>query len=242
MLADTLRAIAGKKLVDTDGNVEVVELLPPATDAQIRALEAALPGPLPDEIRAALAVTTGLANGPLESFGILDLEGFGLEEVFPHAYSIAHDGYGNYWVLDVLPNTIDWGPVFFACHDPPVIAYQSPSIDAFLRDAVAQPPDAPDSPIDHVHETVVHHLWRDESSFIRQPVAANSSDASLRDFANTLTPDALIADLRTPTVGSGFAWGKFGARTTIQRFGTERLWALTRPPSKPGFFGRLFGG
>src|SRR5688572_27132888 len=104
MLAETLRSIAGKKLVDTDGNVEVIELLPPATDAQIRALEVAVRGPLPDEIRAALAVTTGLANGPLESFSILDLEGFGLEEVFPNAYSIAHDGYGNYWVLDVLPD------------------------------------------------------------------------------------------------------------------------------------------
>jgi hypothetical protein len=75
MLADALKTLAGTKVVDADGAVEVIELLPPATDAQIRALEAALPGPLPDEIRAALAVTAGLANGPLESFSILDLEG-----------------------------------------------------------------------------------------------------------------------------------------------------------------------
>ena len=241
MLADTLRSIAGKKLVDTDGNVEVIELLPPATDAQIRALEAALRGPLPDEIRAALAVSTGLATGPLESFSILDLEGFGHDEVFPNAYSIAHDGYGNYWVLDVLPDATDWGPVFFACHDPAVIAYQAPSIDAFLRDVVALPPDDPKSPIDQVHEKVVNRLWSDTSNLIPQPVATSSSDAILREFASTLTPDALIADLRQPTMGSGFAWGKFGPRTVIQRFGTHRLWAITKPAAKAGFMSRLFG-
>jgi len=241
MLAEALKTLAGTKVVDADGAVEVLALLPPATDAQIRALEAALPGTLPDEIRAALAVTTGLANGPLESFSILDLEGFGLEEVFPHAYSIAHDGYGNYWVLDVLPDATDWGPVFYACHDPAVIAYQAPSIEAFLRDAVAMPPDDPKSAIDHVHEKVVIRLWSDGSTLITQPVAAASDDAILHEFASSLTPDALIADLRQPTVGSGFAWGKFGPRTVIQRFGAHRLWAITRPPSKPGLMARLFG-
>lgn len=241
MLADTLRQIAGRGLVDTDGEVTILELLPPATDAQIRALESALPGRLPDEIRAALAVSTGLANGPLESFSILDLEGFGLEELFPHAYSVAHDGYGNYWILDVLPERADWGPVFYACHDPAVVAYQSPSLDAFLRDIIALPPDDPKSPIDQVHEKVVHRLWADASNLIAQPAAAASSDATLHEFAATLGPDALIADLRDPTPGSGFAWGKFGPRTVLNRFGAHRLWAITPPPAKPGLLSRLFG-
>ena len=183
MLADTLRAISGRRLVDTDGEETVLELLPPATDAQIRALEAALPGPVPNEIRAALAVTTGFAAGPLESFSILDLEGFGLEEVFPHAYSIAHDGYGNYWVLDVLPDADDWGPVFYACHDPPVIAYQAPSIDAFVRDLIALPPDDPRSAIDRVHEHIVHDLWRGDA-LVPQATGVTSSDPTLREFAS----------------------------------------------------------
>ncbi len=240
VLADTLRAIAGKRLVDTDGEATVLELLAPATDAQVRALEAALHGPLPDEIRAALTVTTGFANGPLESFSILDLEGFGLEEVFPHAYSIAHDGYGNYWVLDVLPGADDWGPVFYACHDPAVIAYQAPSIDAFVQDLVALPPDDPRSPIDRVHDHIVHELWRGDR-LIAQPTAIASSDPALREFASSLEPAALIADLRSPQLGDGFAWGKFGPRTTVQRHGTDRLWAITRPPAKPGLIARIFG-
>ena len=240
MLADTLRSIAGKRLVDMDGKATVLELLPPATDAQIRALEASVPGPLPAELRAGLAVSTGLANGPLESFSLLDLEGFGLEEVFPHAYSIAHDGYGNYWVLDVMPNAADWGPVFYACHDPAVIAYQASSIDEFLRDTIALPVDDPRSAIDEVHERVVNRLWSDPSSLIAQGAAAVTSDAVLREFASSLPPDALIADMRAPKRGDGFAWGKFGPRTVIQRFGTHRLWAVARPPSKPGLLSRLF--
>lgn len=241
MLADTLKAIAGQPLVDTDGEVTHLELLPPATDAEIRALEAKLPGRLPDEMRAALAVTTGFANGPLESFSLLDLEGFGLEEAFPCAYSIAHDGFGNYWILDVLPDATDWGPVLFACHDPAVIAFQSPSMEAFVKDVVTTAPDDPRSPINHVHEKVVHELWRDHSALIQQATAAASSDPKLRDFAGSLSPDAVIADLREPRTGSGFAWGMHGPRTEIRRFHTERLWALTPPPHRPGFFSRLFG-
>lgn len=241
MLADTLKAIAGRRIVDTDGDVTNLELLPPATEQQIRELEARLPGPLPDEIRSALAVTTGFAHGPLESFALLDLEGFGLEEAFPHPYSIAHDGFGNYWILDVLPGATDWGPVFFACHDPAVIAYQSPSIEQFVKDVLAVAPDDARSPINHVHETVVHTLWRDHSALITQPAAAASPDPTLREFAECLTPDAVIADLRDPRPGSGFAWGIYGPRTDVQRFGTHRLWALTRPRAKPGLFARLFG-
>lgn len=240
-LADTLRALAGRRLTDDDGATHVLELLPPATAEELRTLESKLPGPLPQEIRAALAVTTGLANGPLESFSLLDLEGFGLDEAFPYAYSIAHDGFGNYWILDVLPGATEWGPVFYACHDPAVIAYQAPSIEQFVNDVVAMAPDDARSPIHRVHETVVHTLWRDQSALITQAAAAASADPTLREFAECLTPDAGIADLRDARPGSGFAWGMFGPRTDIQRFGTHRLWALTRPPAKPGFFSRLFG-
>ena len=242
MLADTLKAIAGQRLVDTDGEVTHLELLPPATDAQIRELEANLPGLLPDEMREALRVTSGWKQGPLESFSLLDLAGFGLDEAFPNPYSIAHDGYGNYWILDVLPDATDWGPVFFACHDPAVIAYQSSSIEQFVKDVVSVAPDDARSPINHVHEDLVHRLWRDHSALITQSAALTSSDPKLHEFAQSLAPDAVIADLRDPRPGSGFSWGMHGPRTVIQRFGTERLWALTRPPKQPGFFSRLFGG
>ena len=241
MLADTLRALAGLRLTDEDGGSHVLELLPPATEGQLRALEAGLPGPLPAEIREALQVTTGLANGPLESFSLLDLEGFGLEDAFPHPYAIAHDGSGNYWILDLLPDSDAWGPVYFACHDPAVIACQADSIETFLRDVIALwQPGAP-SAVHRMQEAVIHRLWRDETGLLTPADAAERGDAVLAGFAGGLPAEARIADLRSARPEQGFAWGRFGPRTEIRRAGAERLWALIPPPSKPGWLRRLFG-
>lgn len=241
MLADTLRELAGRRLPDMDGGVTIVQLEPPATDEQLQRLEANLPCPLPDEIREALRLTTGLADGPVESFSLLDLEGFGLEEVFPHAYSLAHDGYGNYWVLDLLPDTTEWGPVYYACHDPAVIAYQAPTVETFLRDLVAMPADDPQSPIDQVHEGAVNRIWRENPGLLSQGAALASADPALREFAGTLPAEAMIADLRAARRGDGFSWGRHGPRTEIRRFGTVPMWAVLRPPPKPGLLSRLLG-
>jgi hypothetical protein len=241
MLADTLRQLAGRQWTDTDGHVNTIELLPPATDDEIRALEVSLQGPVPGEILDALRVTTGMAAGPLESFSLLDLEGFGLDEVFPNAYSIAHDGYGNYWVLDVLPGGRDWGPVFYVCHDPPVIAYQAPSIEAFVRDLIALAPDDPRSAIDRVHESAVNRIWAEHPGLVPQPDALGSTDPVLREFASGLPGGATIADLRDARLGDGFAWGRHGPHTTIRRVGTARVWAVLPPAPRPGLLSRLFG-
>jgi hypothetical protein len=238
MLAATLRSLAGLRLTDDDGDEHVLELLPPASNAEVRAIEAAMPCPLPDEIRDALRVSKGLANGPLESFSLVDLEGFGLDEAFPHAYSIAHDGFGNYWVLDLLPGSTVWGPVFYACHDPPVIAFQAPTVEQFLLDAVAIWRSGPRSPVEAVREDVVHRIWRESSA---PPAADAAENAAVRAFAAGLPQDAVIADLRQPSVGDGFAWGRFGPRTTIRRAGEEPIWALIPPERKPGLFQRIFG-
>ncbi len=241
MLAEALRALAGVPLTDEDGQTHVLELLPPATDEQIRKLEAGLPAPLPDEIRAALAVTTGLANGPLESFSLLDLEGFGLDEAFPHPYSIAHDGYGNYWILDLGPVPGPWGPVFYACHDPPVIAYQAETVEDFLREVIAMWQPGRRSAVDRVHEDDVHRIWRDPAGLLTPAEAAGGDDPVLAAFAATVPGDGRIADLRDARPGQGFAWGRFGPRTELRRAGRERLWALMPPASKPGLLRRLFG-
>jgi cell wall assembly regulator SMI1 len=239
-LADALRALAGRRLTDDDGATHVLELLPPATAEELRALESKLPGPLPQEIRTAFAVTTGLANGPLESFSLLDLEGFGLDEAFPYAYSIAHDGFGNYWILDVQPGAESWGPVWFACHDPAVIAFQAESIVAFLEQVVALWQPGRESTVAEVRDRAVHRLWRDDAH-LQTPESAARGDAVLRAFAATLPPEARLADLRAARVGDGFAWGRFGPRTEIRRAGGERIWALIPPVPKPGFLRRLFG-
>jgi hypothetical protein len=92
-----------------------------------------------------------------------------------------------------------------------------------------------------VHEDVVHRIWRENPDLLTQPAAAASADPTLRAFAASLPPTALIADLRQPRVGQGFSWGRFGPRTDVLRAGRERIWAIVPPERKPGFFARLFG-
>jgi hypothetical protein len=240
-LASTLRSLHGRRLRDEDGKEHVLELLPPADEGDLARLTAGLPGRLPDDVREALLVSKGLAGGPLESFSLLDLEGFGLDEVFPHAYSIAHDGFGNFWVLDLLPDTVSWGPVFYACHDPPVIAWQAETIEGFLLDVVGMWEPGTRSPVRQMHDEAVHRIWRAEADLRQVSDAIASKDAILAEFAAALPATALIADLRHATAGEGFAWGRFGPRTEIRRAGREHLWAVIPPERKPGLLQRLFG-
>ena len=241
MLADAFRRLDGLRLKDEDGNDEVLALEPPATDDEIRALEARLPCPLPQDIRDALRVGKGLANGPLESFSLVDLEGFGLDEMLPHAYSIAHDGFGNYWVLDLLPGTTAWGPVFYACHDPAVLAYQAPTVEEFLTDAIAMWQAGPRSRVDLVHEDVVNRIWSENPYETAPEALRKSPDELVRAFAASLPPSARVVDLRQAALGHGFSWGRFGPRTTIRRAGEARVWALIPPERQPGLLTRLFG-
>jgi hypothetical protein len=240
MLADTLRALGARRVTDPEGG-RAIELLPPATPDQIARVVAAAPAPLPAEVREALQVSTGLATGPLESFSLVDLEGFGLEEAFPCPWSIAHDGNGNYWILDLLPDSYSWGPVFFACHDPPVIAWQSASLDDFLRDVIALWESPGESSVARVREEAVHRIWREHPDTIAPSAAQGGSDPLLRGFAAALPAGAVISDLRRATLGQGFAWGRFGPRTIITRADRERIWAVQPPERRPGLLQRLFG-
>lgn len=240
MLADTLRELAGLRLMDEDGREEILELLPPATAEEIAELEEALPSPLPPDIRAALQVAKGLANGPLESLTLIDLGEFGMEDVFPYAHCIAHDGFGNYWVVDLVPGDSAWSPVFFACHDPPVIAYQCDTVETFVRQAVALWQAGPRSEVDIVHEDVTSEIWAANPGLMSRAEALESGDPVLEGFAASLEPEAMLADLRTADRGDGFPWGRFGSRTAWRRHGNERLWA-TVPPEKLSFLSRLFG-
>jgi hypothetical protein len=56
LLADTLRRLGGLELKDEDGNDRILELEPPATDDEVRLLEARLPCPIPDDVKDALRV------------------------------------------------------------------------------------------------------------------------------------------------------------------------------------------
>jgi hypothetical protein len=153
---------------------------------------------------------------------------------------VGHDGFGNYWVLDLLRDADECGPVFFACHDPPVIAFQSASPADFVRDVVAVWRPGPRSPVDIVHDDVTSAIWASNSGLVSRDELMGSGDTVLAEFAAGFPPEAVFADLRAGKLGDGFSWGRYGPRTEWTRAGAQRLWA-TVPPQPRGLLRRIFG-
>ena len=98
-------------------------------------------------------------------------------------------------MLDLLSTTSSWQPVFYACHDPPVIAYQAATIEDFLRDTVAMWQVDRRSAVDIVHEDVVMQIWRTNPHLQTAARLLESTDAVAQAFAMSLPPQALVIDL-----------------------------------------------
>lgn len=229
-------------LVDDDGAAVTLTVEPPLSATEIATLEAQLGVALPGELRAALAYAAGL-GGVLESidFSGRATAGFGLEEILPHGLSIADDGFGNSWVVDLAPPAGDVAPVFFACHDPPVILVQSPSLGHFLHELfrLYVPPHA--SLVDDVHEDRLFEVSRRNPGVLTRADALASADDVLASFASSLDEGYELVDLRGAPVGMGFQWGRYGPRTELRRAGHEPVFAYRRPPGRPGRLRRLLG-
>jgi cell wall assembly regulator SMI1 len=116
------RAQAGT-LIDEDGEVVTLELFPGLSNTELQEFANHLPCRIPPEIAELLGACRGF-YGMVEQveFTGRDLM-FEFEQAFPYGLPIAADGYGNFWVLDLHPDTTKWGPIYFACHDAPVNLY-----------------------------------------------------------------------------------------------------------------------
>lgn len=238
--ADVIREAMGKALVDEDGESVRLELLPPLSDSEIASFAERLPCPLPPEIRELLSVCSGFEGSAAD---VVDFTGvrclFDYEAVFPHGLPIAADGFGNFWVVDLQPASQDWGPIYFARHDTPVILYQSPNLAHFLVELLklSEPPHR--SLVDDVHEDRLFQVWRNNPGVRPREECLASDDLELRGFAKELDPWFEIVDLREPRPGVGFSWGRYGPNTVVRRHGTLPIFAYQEPQ---GLLKRLLGG
>jgi cell wall assembly regulator SMI1 len=151
-LVDIVRSAQGMRMEDQDGGVETLEFSPGLSAEEIADLERSLPCALPQDVRELLAFSRGFENGPLDICFSGLLDSFGMDEIFPSPLVIAHDGFGNYWVIDLLPGSTTWGPICYVCHDPAVVVFQTSTLEHFISEVLrfANPPHA--SEIDDVHE------------------------------------------------------------------------------------------
>ena len=227
--------------MDGDGRATVLELAPAAPAEELERLKGEVGLPLPRELRATLELTMGIEGSALESIDFtgrtLDVE---VRELFPAGLPVAADGYGNFWVLDLTPDEPEAAPVFFVCHDAPVVLYQAPSLGRFLHETfrMSIPPHA--SLVDDVHDDRLFRVWRENPGATARSDAL-SADDDLRVFAEQLDDRFQIVDLRSHEIGMGFSWGRYGPRTDVRRHGFLRLFAYAPPERKPGLVRRIFG-
>lgn len=212
----------------------------PLTLEEIDSVQEQIGLTLPVELRSLLAFCSTI-DGCLAG---IDFTGatmtFGQDEIFPNGLPIAADGLGNSWVLDITPQTTNVAPIFFACHDAPIILYQSADIASFLADLFALYRTPPELRFNKIQEDRIFEVWRKNPGVIDQPSACASSDATLQAFASGLPDHFQLVDLRSVEAGMGFSWGRYGPQTEVRRHGYERIFAYGKAP-KTGFLSKLFG-
>lgn len=224
---------------DVDGEPVGFSTLPGLSAAEIDALEEELGFRLPDELRELLPHCAGIEE-PLQQIDFTGrLAAFGFERAFPRSVALAGDGFGNFWVLDASPEGAAVAPVFFACHDPPVVLFQAPSLAAFLSEAFRQYRPPHSSLLNRVQEEALWHVWEDHPGAMSVLEAAER-DPVLKEFAATLDDRFRVVDLRTAEIGLGFSWGRYGADTEVRRHGDHRVFAYARSVTR-GFWARTWG-
>ena len=235
---EIIRQAQAGTLIDEDGHVVALELLPGLTYAELQDFADRVPCRIPPEIAELISACSGF-YGTVEQveFTGRDLM-FEFEAAFPYGLPIAADGFGNFWVVDLHPGTTTWGPIYFACHDAPVILYQAGSLEQFLHELFRMFELPHQSLIDEVHEDRLSCVWRTNPGVLPYEQCLRSEDPILSAFARELDEGFQIIDLRLAKPGDGFSWGRYGPKTHVQRFGTHAVFAYKKPES---MISRLLG-
>jgi hypothetical protein len=236
---EILRQAQADTLIDEDGLVVTLELLPGLSQIELHDFARQVPCQIPPEITELLSACRGF-YGTIEQ---VDFTGrdlmFGFEPAFPSGLPIAADGYGNFWVVDLHSHSAKWGPIYFVCHDAPVILYQAESLEQFLSELFRMFKAPHQSLVDDVHEDRLAHVWQTKPGVLSCEQCLHSNDPILSAFARELDDSFQIIDLRRAKPGDGFSWGRYGPKTLVKRFGTHAVFAYQKPK---GFVARLFGG
>jgi hypothetical protein len=235
---EIIRQAQAGTLIDEDGHVVTLELLPGLSHTELQDFAGQVPGRIPPEITELLGTCSGF-YGTVDQ---VDFTGRGLmfefEQAFPDGLPIAADGYGNFWVVDLHPDTTKWGPIYFACHDAPVILYQADTLEQFLSELFQMFKPPHQSLIYDVHEDRLAHVWQTNPGVLSHEQCLRAEDPILSAFASELDERFQIIDLRRAKPGDGFSWGRYGPKTKIKRFGTHAVFAYKKSKS---IFSRLLG-
>lgn len=233
------RAFSAQYSLPDEGSVEV-EFREPLTSFELDLIASEAGAPLPQDYRE-----MAMLFGGIECEYELDLssKGAGMkhEELLPKSVTIALDGFGNSWEVDLVGSNEERSMIYYLCHDAPVLLFQCKGIDVFLNYLVDTYAPPHRSMINQVEDDNFFDVWRMNPGVVPVSEARKSENATIRQFAEHLDENFMIVDLRDAPVGMGLSWGRYGPESKIVRCGALPIFAYGAPHAKTGLLSRLFG-
>lgn|GEM_PF-4184289 len=238
-------------LIDLNGAViqreleitEEVELLPPLTEPEVKAIEKMLDTTCAAHIRDMLLFSRGLGCGV---FGkSLDfsqvVNDASVVRVSDRGLCLSPFEANERFYIDVTTDLSSWDKVFFICREPAVMILQSESLPDFLFNFVRQEIYPDQQILLTAEHTDVQKVLSTKHHILTQPEAASHQDVLISTFAEELEEDWSIIDLRYMAIGEGLPLELFGKHTECRRCGEQYIFALRENPNPPSFMKRLFG-
>lgn len=238
---EIIRKLKESIFTDEDGENYSLEFEEGLSDNEIEDLAKLFPNnKIDEELVEILRITRGWEGYGLEQVDFSSIRQFGFVELSPNSISLGHDGFGNFWILDIL-NDGTLGQVYYACHDPAVFVKYSENLNDFLKSLVEFYESPSENYLNEIHENVVYGIWKSGGEISEKFDFLNKNI----EFKNYLSrfdgEEWVIADLRNSKNKDGFAWGKFGPNNLTERHPDQLIWVIKKKVKKKGLFGKLFG-
>lgn len=165
-LLEIVKKVATIEMLDENQSPYTFKILPGISKKEIETLEKRLPCPIPDDVKELLVYSSGFENCILQSLDFTGSLSFEISDISPHTLPIAHDGMGNFWFIDLTSQSKTWGPVFFACHNPAVIIYQSDTLEQFIEDFTILSQQPLKSEINNVYQKYSIDMWKNNPNVL----------------------------------------------------------------------------
>lgn len=129
---ELLQNALNEQFADSTGQAIRIALLGSGMGLNEEHFRSTFTRPIPVEVRELLAFASGFSIGSTEvQFTEHHMQGF--DAFFPDWMELCGDGCGNFWVAEIQDETNEWNPVWFVCHDPPVVLRVADNLSDFLE-------------------------------------------------------------------------------------------------------------
>ena len=231
---EVIKTLRASTFTDEDGEDYQLDLQDGLTDAEIEQLKSQFPNHNIDpSLIEILKETRGWDMVRFDYFGdyrFLKISSFPL--------SVGSDGSGNYWIIDISDDG-ELGKVYFACHDPAVFVIHSQNLNEYLNHLLAFYLNPIDCHLIEISERTIMTIW-DYNEYGLPKTEFQIKNPKFNTFLSKFVGEEwTVADLRNGQNGVGFAWGRFGSDSTIEKHPTDLIWVIKN--KKKGLLSRLFG-